>query len=49
MKSLRTKVFLGVLAGLLLVALAAEVVLYRQAVAFAEMELVNSLKRYASL
>ena len=47
MKSLRTKVFLGVLAGLLLVALTAEVVLYRQAVAFAEMELVNSLKRYA--
>ena len=47
MKSLRTKVFLGVLAGLLLVALGAEVVLYRQAVAFAEMELVNSLKRYA--
>ncbi len=39
--------FLGVLAGLLLVALAAEVVLYRQAVAFAETELVNSLKRYA--
>lgn len=47
MKSLRAKVFLGVLAGLLLVALAAEIVLYRQAVSFAEMELVNSLKRYA--
>jgi signal transduction histidine kinase len=46
-KSLRTKVFLGVLAGLLLVVLAAEAVIYRQAVAFAEMELVNSLKRYA--
>ncbi len=46
MKSLRAKVFLGVLAGLLSVALAAEIVLYRQAVSFAEMELVNSLKRY---
>jgi len=47
MKSLRAKVFLGVLAGLLSVALVAEFVLYRQAVSFAEMELVNSLKRYA--
>jgi signal transduction histidine kinase len=47
MKSLRAKVFLGVLAGLLSVTLAAEFVLYRQAVSFAEMELVNSLKRYA--
>ena len=47
MKSLRSKVFLGVVAGLLLVTLAAEVVLYRQAISFAEKELLNSLKRYA--
>lgn len=48
MKSLRSKVFLGVLAGLLLVALVAEAVLYRQAISFAEKELFDSLKRYAT-
>jgi len=47
MKSLRSKVFVGVLCGLLLVTAAAEVLLYRQAVYFAEKELFSSLKRYA--
>ena len=47
MKSLRSKVFVGVLCGLLLVTAAAEILLYRQAVFFAEKELFSSLKRYA--
>jgi len=47
MKSLRSKVFVGVLCGLLLVTAAAEVLLYRQAVFFAEKELFSSLKKYA--
>ena len=47
MKSLRLKVFLGVLCGLLLVTALAEVLLYRQAVGFAEKELFTSLKKYA--
>lgn len=47
MKSLRIKVFLGVLFGLLLVTAAAEILLYRQAASFAEKELFNSLRRYA--
>lgn len=47
MKSLRIKVFLGVLCGLLLVTAVAEILLYRQAVSFAEKELFSSLKKYA--
>ncbi len=47
MKSLRVKVFLGVLCGLLLVTAVAEVLLYRQAAAFAEKELFSSLRKYA--
>ncbi len=47
MKSLRIKVFLGVLCGLLLVTAVAETLLYRQAVSFAEKELFISLKKYA--
>lgn len=47
MKSLRSKVFVGVLCGLLLVTAAAEVLLYRQAVFFAEKELFSNLKKYA--
>lgn len=47
MTSLRTKVFLGVITGLLLVILAAEIVVYRQAVAFAERELFQKLRKFA--
>jgi len=47
MRSLRLKVFLGVLCGLLLVTALAEVLLYRQAVWFAEKELFTSLRKYA--
>jgi len=47
MKSLRSKVFVGVLCGLLLVTAAAEILLYRQAVFFAERELFSNLKKYA--
>lgn len=47
MKSLRIKVFLGVLCGLLLVTTVAEILLYRQAAAFAEKELFTSLRKYA--
>jgi len=47
MKSLRSKVFVGVLCGLLLVTAAAEILLYRQAVFFAEKELFSNLKKYA--
>lgn len=47
MKSLRIKVFLGVLCGLLLVTAVAEILLYRQAAAFAEKELFTSLRKYA--
>lgn len=47
MTSLRTKVFLGVISGLLLVTLAAEIVVYRQAVAFAERELFHKLRKFA--
>ena len=47
MTSLRTKVFLGVITGLLLVTLAAEIVVYRQAVAFAERELFQKLRKFA--
>ncbi len=47
MKSLRIKVFLGVLFGLLLVTAVAEILLYRQAAAFAEKELFSSLRKYA--
>ena len=48
MKSLRIKVFVGVLCGLLLVAVVAEALLYRQATAFAEQGLFSSLKKYAN-
>ena len=47
MKSLRLKVFFGVLSGLLLVTAVAELLLYRQAASFAEKELFTSLKKYA--
>ncbi len=47
MNSLRAKVFLGVLSGLLLVTAVAESFLYRQSVSFAEQELFNSLRKYA--
>jgi len=47
LNSLRSKVFVGVLGALLLVTLAAEFVLYRQAVSFAENELFEKLRKYA--
>lgn len=47
LNSLRSKVFAGVLGALLLVTLAAEFVLYRQAVSFAENELFEKLRKYA--
>ena len=47
MRSLRLKVFLGVLFGLLLVTAVAEILLYRQAASFSEKELFSSLKKYA--
>ena len=47
MNSLRSKVFLGVLAGVLLVILVAELVVYRQAVSFAESELYGKLRKFA--
>lgn len=47
MKSLRVKVFLGVLCGLLIVTAVAEILLFRQAAAFAEKELFTSLRKYA--
>lgn len=47
MNSLRSKVFLGVLAGVLLVILVAELVVYRQAVSFAENELYGKLRKFA--
>ncbi len=47
MKSLRAKVFFGVLCGLLLTAFAAEIIVYRQAISFAEQAQYDSLRRYA--
>ena len=47
MKSLRTKVFLGVLSGLLIVTIVAELLIYGQALAFAEKELFDRLRKYA--
>ena len=47
MNSIRSKVFFGVLSVLLCFTLAAEFVLYRQAVSFAENELFEKLRKYA--
>ena len=47
MNSLRTKVFLGVLSGLLIVTVVAELLIYRQAVSYAEKELFDKLRKYA--
>ena len=47
MRSLRIKVFAGVLCVMMLVIAVAEILLYRQAVSFAEKELFTSLRKYA--
>jgi len=47
MTSLRSKVFVGVISGLLLVTIVAEIVLYRQAVDYAETKLLDKLQRFA--